>query len=203
MEAYHAITGDQMAKWNVSKLTTIQDLLVGLCGICRIDREETALIYNGSRIDLENEENTLEQLGVASEVNMQLLKTPRTIKTIDEMIRVFNRHLPKDNDAAPVEPPPTLSFLDPAFKNYKGEFVARVLGDGDGCPPNTKEIRFYSSDGETYCSALVDTRGYLKAYWMLDSRPVFLHVRTIGTFSDMKVNPQNGHMRHCKCPECV
>ena len=48
VEAYNAITGDQMAKWSVSKLMTVQDLLVGLCGICRIDREETALIYNGN-----------------------------------------------------------------------------------------------------------------------------------------------------------
>ena len=24
-----------------------------------------------------------------------------------------------------------------------------------------------------------------------------------GTFEDMKVNPQNGHMRSCKCPDCV
>ena len=108
------------------------------------------------------------------------------------MIRVFNRHLPKNNGAA-VEPPPTLSFLDPAFKNYEGEFVARMLGDGEGCPRHTKEIRFYSPDGEKYCYAYVDTRGYRKAYWMLDGRPVFLHICTVGTYADSRVNPQNGH----------
>ena len=145
VEAYNALTGDQMTKCNFPKLATTQELLRGLCRICEMDPEETALIYNGNRIDLEN---TLEQLGCGSEVNMQLLKAPRKIKTIDEMIRVFERHLPKNNGATPVESPPTLSFLDPTFQNYKGEFVARMLGDGEGCPQHTKEIRFYNPDGE-------------------------------------------------------
>ena len=180
VEAYNALTGDQLTKANFPKLATTQELLRGLCRMCKMDPEETALIYNGNRVDLEN--TTLEQLGCGSEVNTQLLKSNRKITTIYEMIRVFNRHLPKNNDAAPVEPPPILSFLDPAFRqNYGGEFVARMLGDGEGCQRHTKEIRFYSPDGEKYCSAIVDTRGYRKAYWMLDSRPVFLHIRSVGT----------------------
>ena len=72
VEAYNALTGDQMTKANFPKLATIQELLRRLCTICKIDTEETALIYNRNRIDLEN--ITLEQLGVGSEVIMQLLK---------------------------------------------------------------------------------------------------------------------------------
>ena len=206
MEAYNAVTGDQMTKCNFTKADTLQILLLTLCGLCRLDREETALMYNGNRIDFKDEDMTLEQLGVGSEVNMQLLRTPRRITIIGEMIYVFERHTPKRNgETTPVQPPPTLSFLDPAFTDngYEGEFLARMLGDGEGCPRGTKQIRFYSPDGEKYCFSYVASRGSRQASWMLDSRPVFLHVRSVGTYADSKVNPQDGHLRECKCSKCV
>ena len=54
VEAYNALTGDQMTKANFPKLATTQELLRGLCRMCKMDPEETALIYNGNRIDLKD-----------------------------------------------------------------------------------------------------------------------------------------------------
>ena len=122
------------------------------------------------------------------------------------MIEVYERDMQYRNHSliGPLEAPISLSFLDPGFQdNYGGEFVARGLGDGEGLPKHMKDIFFYTPDGEKYCSARVDSRPCDSACWVLDGRPVFLRVLTIGTHPGMKVNPRNGHMRTCRCVDCV
>ena len=123
---------------------------------------------------------------------------PRPIKSVAEMVRLFNRHC-ADSSHDPVR----LSFLVRDWEGMDGEFVARLTGDNENSPPHTQNLRFYTPDGSQYCSADVSTHVCKKQQWLLDGRPVHFRIKSFGTYIDSTVNPRNGHLTGCACGDCL
>jgi hypothetical protein len=125
----------------------------------------------------------------------------RPINSFNELLRVFERHHMIDGTVR--QDPVHLSFLVRHWQGMDGEFVARYIGENESSPPGTKNLRIYTPDGSLYCFANVSTRACRDQQWVLDGRPVFLKVKSFGTYLGSSVNPANGHMTTCTCVDCV
>ena len=192
VEAYAALSGDHLTTVHTSRNETVQAMLVNICEAIGRDAEETALLYNGGILDMAR---TLGRVGIVAEAAVQVVAVPRPIKTVKEMIRVFDSNRLSD--------PARLSFIVQNWVGMAGEFVARIVGDNESSPPGTKNLRIYTPDGSVYCYANVSTHACKEQQWFLDGRPVFFKVVSFGTCTGTSVNPGNGHMTTCTCANCL
>ena len=198
--AYAALSGNYLTTVQTSRDESVQEMLGKICDASGRDAEETALLYNGGRLDTAS---TLRDAGIVADAVLQVMAVPRPIKTVKEMSDVFERHCAHKHNAGTRQDPVRLSFLVQDWEGMEGEFVARIIGDNESSPPATKNLRIYTPDGSLYCYANVSTHACRDQQWVLDGRPVFLKVKSFGTYLGSSVNPRNGHMTSCACADCA
>ena len=122
---------------------------------------------------------------------------PPPILTTKELARVFERHISTSTPRA------RLSFHVQNWEGMDGDFIARMIGDGMYSPPRTMQIKFYALDGSSYHTANVSTNACKSVQWYLDGRPVYFKIKSMATYTNATVNPNNGHLTGCSCIECA
>ena len=93
IEVTNPLTAEILTTGKMRKSIALRYLFENICSMCKMSPDDSGLIYEGKRLDLEDEDlRPLSHLDNDSTAKFQLLKTVRKITNIHEMVRVFERH---------------------------------------------------------------------------------------------------------------